>query len=75
MSTQGFRDTQLETVVSKVAGTPLVVLRGRHAGATGRLLAKAAGAATVELTEDRTAVELQLDDVADFTGLLHGEDF
>ena len=65
----------LETVVSKAVGTPLMVLRGRRAGATARLVTKAAGFATVEMTDDREMVELELDDIADYTGLLHGEDF
>jgi ribosomal protein S4E len=72
---QGILDTQLETVVSKKAGSPVVVLRGAHTGRTGRLLEKRRDGALLELTESRDVAEVSLDDVADFEGHLEGEDF
>jgi hypothetical protein len=72
---QGIREEELETVVSKTVQTPLIVLRGRHAGRHGRLLEKHRGKVLLELTESRDVAEVALDDVADFTGLLEGEDF
>ena len=49
--------------------------RGRHAGRHARLLDKRRDSALLELTESRDVAEVALDGVADFTGLLEGEDF
>ena len=75
MLVQGITDEQLETVVSKRAQAPVVVLRGTHAGRHARLLEKQRDSALLELTESRDVAEVSLDDVADYVGLLEGEDY
>ena len=69
------RGSELETVVSKRAQSPVIVLRGRHIGRHARLLEKRRESALLELTESHDVAEVALDDVADFSGLLEGEDF
>lgn len=59
----------LETVVSKSPGAALMVVRGCHTGAHARLVEKTRqGSAVVQLVDSGEAVQLGLDDVADYVG-------
>lgn len=72
---QGLTEDQLETVVSKKPQAALMILRGKLAGRHARLLRKERDNAVVELTESRDVATVSLDDVADYSGAMEGEDF
>lgn len=72
---QGLTEDQLETVVSKRPETALMILRGKLAGRHARLIRKGRDDADVELTESRDVATVSLDDVADYSGAMEGEDF
>jgi ribosomal protein S4E len=61
-------EEDLETVVSKTAGAPVMVVRGIHSGEHGRLVEKTKREAVVQLIDSGEAVQLSLDDLADYTG-------
>jgi hypothetical protein len=63
---QGVREADLETVVSKKAGTALMIVRGKLCGEHARLLEKGKREATVQLAESREVLQMDLDDVADY---------
>lgn len=52
-----------------------MILRGKLAGRHARLLRKERDNAVVELTENRDVATVSLDDVADYSGAMEGEDF
>lgn len=72
---EGLRASQLETVVPKKPGCPLIILRGSRRGRHARLLDKRFEAAAVQLTDDMEVVNVSLDDIAEYVGDLEGEDF
>lgn len=59
---------QIETVVSKDASVPKLLLRGQHTGRFATLLRKEKDSAIVQLVESKEVVTTSLDDVADFVG-------
>ena len=67
---QDLHQSQLETVVPGVEGTPILVVAGRHAGRRGRLLQRntSTGLAAVQLGEDAEVYKLSLDDIAQYCG-------
>jgi ribosomal protein S4E len=73
-SMQGLHEKQLETVVSRNPRSPLMVVRGKHAGRHARLVSKQQDSALVEFTESGDIAEVSLDDIADYDGVLEGED-
>jgi hypothetical protein len=68
MAVQDVYEEDLETVVSKTAGTPVMIVRGSHRGEKARLLGKMKQEAVVQLIDSGEAVQMSLDDVADYTG-------
>ena len=64
------RQSQLETVVPGVEGTPVQVLSGKYTGQRGKLLQRntATGLAAVQLTSDMSVHKLSLDDIAEYCG-------
>jgi hypothetical protein len=51
-----------------------MVVRGKHAGRHARLVSKQQDSALVEFTESGDIAEVSLDDIADYDGVLEGED-
>lgn len=72
---QGVREEDLETVVSKKAGTRVIVVMGEHAGEHGKVFEKHKQSVMVQLSESREVVELDLDSVADYHGSEHDDDW
>eukprot|EP00892_Ulva_mutabilis_P000837 jgi/Ulvmu1/10754/UM068_0044.1 len=72
---EGVREEDLETVVSKKAGTRVMVVTGEHAGEHGKVLEKSKEAVMVQLAESREVVELHLDSVADYQGSSYDDDW
>ena len=64
------RQRQLETVVPKLEGTPVLVLLGKFRGRVGRLLKRnsSTGLAAVQFSSDLSVHKLYLDDIAEYTG-------
>lgn len=65
---QDVYEEDLETVVSKSAGAALMIVRGCHSGEHARLLEKTKKGAAVQLVDSGEAVQLSLDDIADYLG-------
>ena len=72
---QGVREGDLETVVSRKAGTRVMVVMGEHAGEYGKVLEKSKEVVMVQLAESRDVVELHLDAVADYQGSAYDDDW
>ena len=65
---------QLETVVPKSSGTAVILLHGTHRGRHARLLEKRGNCVAVQLTESLDVMKAHLDEVAEYVGILEGED-
>lgn len=70
---QDVHEEDLETVVSRKAGTRIMVVVGKHAGEHGKILEKNKTSVMVQLAESRDVVELGLDSVADYQGGAHDD--
>ena len=73
---QDVKQSQLETVVPSVEGTPVQVLLGKFSGKRGRLLQRntTTGLAAVHFTSDLGVHKLSLDDIAEYCGPSDGLD-
>lgn len=65
---QDIHEEDLETVVSKVRGTALMVVRGRHRGERAQMVERSKEGVAVMLVDSGEAASLGLDDVADYLG-------
>jgi G patch domain/KOW motif-containing protein len=65
-------ESQLETVVPRNEGCPILVVAGKFRGKVGRLLhrSKNSDYAAVELLDEADVQKLHFDDIAEYTGSL-----